>query len=342
MDNRKPAGDCPQPSNDFNRNKTFRADQTDQADDNRTFGARKFPPSENRFLPERRAIQNPNEKFQTRGGATGNAPNRIGKPQPSNENPPPRPADFQRRDTKSTADEQRGRFQSRESKYRPRADKFSPKNRFASTDKNFKSRERKQQREMPAPPLPRIVSDAQVTDGKHRGKYLQTGASPKFRRTERRLREVMFRILYRRIRAGRFLDLCAGTGMVGIEAISRGAMLGTFVERLARLCSTIKKNLDACGIKNGHGEVVEMEVAPFLKRMEKRRRQWDAVYFDPPLDADYDEVLDFFARGATLRTGGVLIVEHHAEMFFPETFGAMRRWRVLVQGETALSFYERR
>jgi 16S rRNA (guanine966-N2)-methyltransferase len=95
---------------------------------------------------------------------------------------------------------------------------------------------------------------------------LQSTASPNVRPTARRIREVMFRILFRRIRAGRFLDLCAGSGMVGIEAISRGAIIATFVERSAKMCSFIKKNLESCEIKEGHGEVVEMEVVPFLKK----------------------------------------------------------------------------
>jgi 16S rRNA (guanine(966)-N(2))-methyltransferase RsmD len=182
----------------------------------------------------------------------------------------------------------------------------------------------------------------QVTDGKHRGKYLQSTASPAVRPTARRIREVMFRILFRRIRAGRFLDLCAGSGMVGIEAISRGAIIATFVERSAKMCSFIKKNLESCGIKEGHGEVCEMEVVPFLKKMAKRKRQWDVVYFDPPYDSNYDEVLKYFGKGAAIEIRGTLVIEHPAEMFFPETFGVMKRWRVLVQGETALSFYERK
>jgi 16S rRNA (guanine(966)-N(2))-methyltransferase RsmD len=182
----------------------------------------------------------------------------------------------------------------------------------------------------------------QVTDGKHRGKYLQSTTSEKVRPTARRIREVMFRILYRRVRAGRFLDLCAGSGMVGIEAISRGALIGTFVERSARMCGLIKKNLEACGIKEGHGEIHEIEAVPFLKRMEKRRRVWDVVYFDPPYDSSYDEVLAYFSRGAAIKPRGVLIIEHHTEMFFPEDFGVMHRWRVVVQGDTSLSFYERR
>jgi len=181
----------------------------------------------------------------------------------------------------------------------------------------------------------------QVTDGKHKGKYLKSTTSAKVRPTARRVREVMFRILFRRVRAGRFLDLCAGPGTVGIEAISRGALLGTFVERSAQMCSYIKKNLEACSIKEGHGEIHQIEVVPFLKRMEKRRRFWDIVYFDPPYDSNYDEVLAYFGRGAALKPHGVLVIEHHAEMFFPETFGVMKRWRVVVQGDTALSFYEK-
>jgi 16S rRNA (guanine966-N2)-methyltransferase len=188
----------------------------------------------------------------------------------------------------------------------------------------------------------RIVSDMQVTDGKHKGKYLQSTVSPKVRPTARRIREVTFKILYRRIRAKRFLDLCAGCGTVGIEAISRGAIIATFVERSAKMCSYIKKNLTTCGIKEGHGEVCEMEVAPFLKKMWKRRRFWDVVYFDPPYNANYEEVLKYFSRGATVTPGGILVIEHHSEMFFPEKIGVLKRFRVVVQGETTLSFYERK
>lgn len=190
---------------------------------------------------------------------------------------------------------------------------------------------------------PRIVSDLQVTEGKHRGKYLETGTSDKTKPTARRIREVMFRIMFRRIRARRFLDLCAGAGTMGIEAMSRGALLGTFVERSAKSCSLIHKNMKSIGIKEGHGEVVEAEVSPFLKQMKKRRRYWDVVFFNPPYDTDYDETLRWFAKGAAVApSGGNLVIEHPAEMFFPEQLGVLTRWRVIVQGNTALSFFERK
>lgn len=270
----------------------------------------------NRFLPVNNRSQSEDNQFQKRRE---NFPAQTEKPQSGGK--------FQPRDEK---------FQSAADRNtQPRNNKFQSKGRFTPKGKNFKPWEKETI-------LPRIVSDMQVTDGKHRGKHLQSTASPKIRLTARRLREVMFRILFRRVRAGRFLDLYAGCGIVGIEAISRGALLGTFVERSARMCSFIKNNLEICGIKPGHGEVVETEVLPFLKQMEKRRRFWDVIYLDPPFDVNYDEVLAFFSRGATLKQHGVLVIEHHAEMFFPENFGVMSRWRVLAQGDAALSFYERK
>jgi 16S rRNA (guanine(966)-N(2))-methyltransferase RsmD len=190
--------------------------------------------------------------------------------------------------------------------------------------------------------LPKIVSDLQITDGKHRGKYLKSINSPKFKLTSLRIREVLFRILFRRVRAGRFLDLCAGSGTVGLEAISRGAIVSTFVERKAKMCSYIRQNMESLEIKVGHGEIFEMEAAPFLKQMAKRRRFWDVVFYDPPYDTNYDEVLRYFERGVSIKPGGVLVIEHHAEMFFPERIGVLRRWRVIVQGDTAISFYDRK
>lgn len=196
---------------------------------------------------------------------------------------------------------------------------------------------------LPRQPEIKIINDMQVTDGKFRGVQLKSTLSPKVRPTARRVREELFKVLGKRIRFARFLDLCAGSGMVGIEAISRGALLGTFVERSAKMCHFIKENLKACDIAPGHGEIIQLECVPFLKRMSQRRRTWDIVYFDPPYEADYDEVLQYFGKGACLnKDGGILIIEHHGEMFFPQTLGVLQRRKVVREGDTALTFYERR
>jgi 16S rRNA (guanine(966)-N(2))-methyltransferase RsmD len=160
--------------------------------------------------------------------------------------------------------------------------------------------------------------------------------------TTRRVREIAFKILSRRVRAGRFLDLCAGCGMVGLDALSRGAMIASFVDRSKRMCDIIKKNLENCGIKDGHGEVIEAEVVPFLKKMSKRKRFWDIVYFGPPDNADHDAVLEYFGRGTAVARGGLLLIEHHKDLFFPEKLGLLTRSRVVVVDDKALSFYERK
>jgi 16S rRNA (guanine966-N2)-methyltransferase len=266
MENRRPTStsNTPRP---LNRTNNFRKEGDNfRKEGDRPFGARRFQPRDNRFPPR-------NDGFQSRDDRQrGSGDNRL---QGGRDDRNQRGGD--------------GKFQPRDGKFQPRNERFQPRGRVAPKGKSFKPWEQENR--------PRIVSDMQVTDGKHRGKYLQSTTSEKVRPTARRIREVMFRILYRRIRAGRFLDLCAGAGTVGIEAISRGALIGTFVERSAKMCGYIKKNLETCGIKEGHGEICEMEVVPFLKKMEKRRRLWDVVYFDPPYDSNYDEVLAFSLAG---------------------------------------------
>lgn len=207
----------------------------------------------------------------------------------------------------------------------------------------FQDRNKTPKAFLPLRPDIQITSEMQVTDGKHRGVQLETTLSPKVTTTTRRVRETLFHVLGKRVRFARFLDLCAGSGAVGTEAISRGSSLCTFVERSAKMCRFIRLNLQTCEINaTGHGEIVQMEAAPYLKRMAARRRRWDIVYFDPPHNADYEEVLAFFARGAVLnKENGVLVIEHPSEMFFPQTLGKLRRTHVAREGETSLTFYER-
>lgn len=187
----------------------------------------------------------------------------------------------------------------------------------------------------------RITSDLQVTEGRHQGLLLENISVLNSTISPRHTREAMFRLLSRKIRAGRFLDLCAGNGTMGIEALSRGAMLGTFVERSARMCSCIKRNLEKCGVRDGHFEIFAMEAVPFLRRMGRRRRFWDIVFCGTPCDADFVDVLRCFGNGFSIRPGGLLILEHLASSTFPEKVGLLKRWRAIVKDDQAMTIYER-
>lgn len=187
----------------------------------------------------------------------------------------------------------------------------------------------------------KITSDLQITDGKLRGRILRSSLAPKGRPTPRYMRESMFRILARRVRAGRFLDLCAGCGTVGLEAISRGAMLATFVERSSKFASHLKSNLKECGIHENRGQVYELEAIPFLKRSARRKRVWDIVYVGHLPDTKTDEIIDTIGRGTVLARGGVAVIEHASEPGLPENLGVLRQWRTLEKDGNSLSFYNR-
>jgi 16S rRNA (guanine966-N2)-methyltransferase len=152
------------------------------------------------------------------------------------------------------------------------------------------------------------------------------------RPTSDRLRETLFNVLAPRIGEARFLDLCAGSGAVGIEALSRGAAHVTFVDRSRKMCGLVEANLDLCRVPEEMTEVVMSEAAEFLRRSAARGPTWDIAFFDPPYATDYSPAL---------AADGLLVVEHHHKKELPDETGALRRWRTLKQGDSSLSFYER-
>ena len=179
-----------------------------------------------------------------------------------------------------------------------------------------------------------------VIAGLYRGRQLKTPPDNKTRPTSDRLRETLFNVLAPHIGdETRFLDLCAGTGAVGIEAVSRGAAFASFVDRSKKSCALIEENLDKLHIPENQTEIFGLDAENFCGR--KHETGWDVAFYDPPYDADYALVLHEFGFNRTLlNKGGILVVEHHAKKSVPDAVGDLRRWRVLKQGETTLSFYE--
>jgi len=181
-----------------------------------------------------------------------------------------------------------------------------------------------------------------IISGEYRGRVLKSPADKRTRPTSDRLRETLFNVLAPRIDSDtRFLDLCAGTGAIGIEAISRGAGYATFVDKSARSCALIEENLDLLCVPEEQTEVVRNVAEKFVARQYPAA--WNIVFYDPPYQENYRSFLFEFAANASvlLAPDGVLIAEHHSKNLLPDAVGDIRRWRILKQGETHLSFYER-
>ena len=145
-----------------------------------------------------------------------------------------------------------------------------------------------------------------------------------------------------RIEAARFLDLCAGTGAVGIEALSRGAAHVTFVDQSRKMCGLIDSNLETLEISTANFVVIPAEATEYLRRQAKKHdTQFDIVYFDPPYAIDYDLSLGFIGEGAAQMLGvdAVVVVEHHKKTVLADQFRDLHRYRELKQGDSVLSFY---
>lgn len=160
------------------------------------------------------------------------------------------------------------------------------------------------------------------------------------RPTSDRLRETLFNVLGAGVRGSHFLDLCAGSGAVGIEALSRGARRTVFIEQSRRACAVIEANLRALDIATQAALVVCCDARAALKQLAADHEAFDLIFFDPPYESDlYSTVLSDLGGGALLNDDAVVVVEHRAKLPLEDSYGRLNRFRELKQGESALAFY---
>ena len=135
-------------------------------------------------------------------------------------------------------------------------------------------------------------------------------------------------------------DLYAGTGAVGIEALSRGAARVHFVESSRAAANLIRENLESLKIDKGF-DLLHREVEQALRDIQKKNARLDYVFLDPPyrLEADYEKTLDLLGHSTLLTDNSTVIAEHSKKVELVETAGSLKRYRKLVQGDAALSFY---
>ncbi|MGC2637296.1 MAG: 16S rRNA (guanine(966)-N(2))-methyltransferase RsmD [Acidobacteriaceae bacterium] len=181
-----------------------------------------------------------------------------------------------------------------------------------------------------------------VIAGEYRSRILQAPRGLDTRPTSDRLRETLFNVLAPRVQGAIFIDLYAGSGAVGVEALSRGAGESIFVEHAAAAMKVIRANLASLGIR-GNYALEPRSVEGALERLAEQGRTADIVFLDPPYAqaAAYEATLGLLGGSCrrVLAEGAVVIAEHEKRRDLDARFGALERYRVLRQGDAALSFY---
>ena len=191
-----------------------------------------------------------------------------------------------------------------------------------------------------------------VIAGKYRSRRLQSLRGTALRPSSDRLRETLFNILGAAIEGAVFVDLFAGSGAVGIEALSRGARGAVFVENHPAGAALISRNLASLGIPTagqvasrktfaGSAEILRMDVMVALERLAEGGARIDFAFADPPYAnmRAYEEILAFLGESELLARSGRVIAEHRQSSDLPTIAGHLERMRVVEQGDTALSFY---
>ncbi len=183
-----------------------------------------------------------------------------------------------------------------------------------------------------------------VIAGKYGSRPLRSIRGLDIRPTSDRLRETLFNVLTagspNALEGSVWFDLFAGTGAVGIEALSRGAKQVYFVETSTRAAELIKQNLDSLGIVDGY-KILRDDFARIIWRMEREHVAADVVFLDPPYEMQkvYGETLRALADSALVWAMSLVIAEHEKKFDPGIEFHSLGRFRKITQGSSALSFY---
>jgi 16S rRNA (guanine(966)-N(2))-methyltransferase RsmD len=180
-----------------------------------------------------------------------------------------------------------------------------------------------------------------IIAGKFRGRRLLP-LKLELRPTSDRLRETLFDVIVaaRELEGTRWLDLYAGSGAVGIEALSRGANSVCFAESSREAAGLIRKNLESLALENA-ARVMCCPATQAVRRLAKEAQKFEICFLDPPykMESEYLAVLQELARSGIIEPRGMIIAEHSKRFDPPEKIVDWRRFRLLKQGDAALSFY---
>ncbi|KWX82318.1 DNA methyltransferase [Paenibacillus riograndensis] len=179
-----------------------------------------------------------------------------------------------------------------------------------------------------------------VVSGSAKGRPLKSVPGTGTRPTTDKVKEAMFSMIGPYFDGGAALDLFAGTGGLGIEALSRGMDQAVFVDMEQKSIDTVRANLKAAKVE-AQAEVYRNDAGRALSALEKRGRSFDLVFLDPPYRLKHgNELMLAMVQKGLLREDAVIVLEHESSYEYPEVIPGFRRTRQAVYGETAVSIYK--
>jgi 16S rRNA (guanine(966)-N(2))-methyltransferase RsmD len=178
-----------------------------------------------------------------------------------------------------------------------------------------------------------------IVAGALKGRRLVAPAGRHVRPTTDGLRETLFNVLQDRVREARVLDGYAGTGAIGLEALSRGAATVTFIERDRAALTALDKNVAACRVQSACA-IIRVDFLRGAAALAQSRTEFDLVVIDPPYeDPDLGRAVEVAAM--LIDPTGLLVVEHARRRALAPAAGALKRVRQVTAGDSSLTFYER-
>jgi 16S rRNA (guanine(966)-N(2))-methyltransferase RsmD len=181
-----------------------------------------------------------------------------------------------------------------------------------------------------------------IIAGRGKGRRLKAPQGLETRPTGARLRQSLFDILAPELPGCRFLDAFAGSGAIGLEALSRGASRVVMVDASAAAIAAIRENVAGLAGAGGDVQVLRQDARVALAALANSGVRFDVIYLDPPYDSDlYEELLEQVSAFRLLGDGGVVVAEHFHKRILPETIGRLARTRSARLGDHRLTFYRR-
>ncbi len=176
-----------------------------------------------------------------------------------------------------------------------------------------------------------------IVAGSFGGRRIRSPAGAGIRPTTDRVREAIFSIIAAHVREAHVLDLFAGTGALGLEALSRGASRAVFVDRSSEAVSLVRLNIELCGVKD-RAIVIQGAVHESIRRLALKGELFSLIFMDPPYGKGYPEK-EFELLGEVADSSALIVVEHHSKDVLAEECHGWRRVDERKYGDTAVSFY---